>query len=218
MSHNKYPPAIIYAGLDESGSLTSATNLFTMAAVVTADPTALKNIIQRAALKSGKRLGRRRKQPNELKWHNASQRIRLAVLNSLARADVEIFVLVVSKERRRIADTPQNYAILVCELLLSCWNLHPNMALALDQHFSAVAQRAAVDTFIHHQWPPAGILTISHVDSRHNTLVQLADFVAGSAYDWHKWEDQTYRLLEARIVVETVAVWSDIKHRWLSER
>jgi len=217
MSH-KPPLSVVYAGLDESGSLTSATDLFTMAAVVTPAPTALKNIIRRAALKSGKRLGRQRKRPNELKWHNASQRIRLAVLDSLAQADVELFVLVVQKEHRRIADTPQNYAILVCELLLSCWNLRPNMAVALDQHFSAVAQRAAVDTFIHHQWPPAGILTISHVDSRHNTLVQLADFVAGSAYAWHKWGDQTYRLLEARIVAETAALWSDIKHRWLSER
>ena len=177
----------------------------------------MKNIIRRAALKSGKRLERPRKQTDELKWTNASQRIRLAVLHSLAQANVELVVLIVKKEGRRITDTPENYALLVCELLQLCWNLHPNLALALDLHFSATAQRAAVDTFIHRQWPPAGILTVSHVDSRYNTLVQLADFVAGSIYDWFKRGDQTYWLLAPKIVAETEVAWSDVKRRWLDK-
>ncbi len=212
------PLLIVHAGLDEAGSLTDSTDFFSMAAVVTSNPNALKNIIRRASLKSGKRLGRRRKQPAELKWSNASQRIRATALDNLAEADVELFVLVVRKEGRRIADTPVNYAILACELLQLCWNVYPNMVLAVDRHFTAPAQRAVVDTFIHRQWPEAGILTISHVDSQRNILVQLADFVAGSAYDWHKQGEQAYCRLEAKVVAEAVESWHHIKQRWLGEK
>jgi len=212
------PLLIVHAGLDEAGSLTSSTDFFSMAAVVTSKPTALKNIIRRASLKSGKRLGRRSKQPAELKWSNASQRIRATVLDYLAEADAEFFVVVVRKEGRRIADTPANYAILACELLQLCWNVYPNMVLAIDRHFTAPAQRATVDTFIHRQWPQAGILTISHVDSQRNTLVQLADFVAGSAYDWHKQGEQAYRWLETKVAAEVVESWRHIRRRWLEEK
>lgn len=209
---------IIHAGLDEAGSLTGYTDLFSMAVVLASNPDALKNIIRRASSKSGKRLGRRRKQPAELKWRNASQRIRATVLNDLAESDVELFVLVVRKEGRRIADTPANYAILVCELSQLCWGVYPNMALAIDRHFTAPAQRAAVDTFVHRQWPEAGILTITHVDSQRNTLVQLADFVAGSAYDWHKRGDPVYRRLEVKVTAEVVESWRHIRRRWLTEK
>ena len=92
------------------------------------------------------------------------------------------------------------------------------MALAVDRHFTAPAQRAAVDTFIHRQWPEPGILTISHVDSQRNTLVQLADFVAGRAYDWYKGGEQAYRRLETKVVAEIVESWRHIKRRWLREK
>ena len=92
------------------------------------------------------------------------------------------------------------------------------MALVVDRHFTAPAQRAAVDTFIHRQWPEPGILTISHVDSQRNTLVQLADFVAGSAYDWYKGGEQAYRRLETKVVAEIVESWRHIKRRWLREK
>jgi hypothetical protein len=62
-----------------------------MAVLVTAQPEALRNIVRRAVLRSGKRLKRQRKRASELKWSNASQRIRRAVLSGLAEADVEIF-------------------------------------------------------------------------------------------------------------------------------
>lgn len=188
-----------------------------MAVVVTVQQEALHNIVRRAALRSGKRLKRRRKRASELKWSNASQRIRGAVLSHLAEADVEVFILTIRKEGRRITDTPLNYAILACELLQLCWSAYPNMALAVDKHFTSLAQRAVLDTFIHRHWPKQGVLTIAHVDSQRNPLVQLADFVAGGAYDWHKQGDRTYRLLEGKIEAELVESWRHVKRRWLRE-
>lgn len=210
-------PSVAYGGLDESGSLTSLTSLFSMAVLVTAQPEMSRNIVRRAALRSGKRLRRRRKRASELKWGNASHRIRKTVLSRLAEADVEVFTLTIRKKGRRIADTPLNYAILVCELLQLCWNAYPDMALAVDRHFMSSAQRAVVDTFIHRHWPKQGVLTIAHVDSQSNPLVQLADFVAGSVHDWHKQGDKTYRLLEGRIGAELVESWRHVKRRWLRE-
>jgi len=101
------PPTIVYAGLDESGSLTAAGPFFSMAVVVTPDPLSLRHLIRRAASRSGKRLGRPLKNAAKIKWSNASQRIRALALAELAETDAELFALTVLKGGRRIEDTPQ---------------------------------------------------------------------------------------------------------------
>jgi len=53
------------------------------------------------------------------------------------------------------------------------------------------------------------------VDSQHNPLVQLADFVAGSVYAWHKAGDDTVKLIESKISVAIVEDWPKIKRRWI---
>ncbi len=211
-------PSIVHVGLDESGSLTSTMPLFVMAAVITHRPEVVRNLIRRTALRSGKRLKRQRKAASELKWHNASQRIRQGVLNNLLQAEVAIFLLTVRKRGRRIKDTPENYAILTCELLRLCWDVYPNIALSLDRHFTSPAQIAAVNTTIHRHWPVQGVLSIHHVDSQRSPLVQLADFVASSAYDWHKAGNPAFNLISEKIDAALVEDWQHIKARWLKRK
>lgn len=213
--NEKNAQSIVYGGLDESGSLTTDSPHFCMAAVITADPFAVRHLIQRAALRSGKRLGRPRKRAAEIKWNNASQRVRTLALASLAETDVKIFALTVLKGGRRIEDTPENYAILACETLSHAWPFYLNVSLALDRHFSSATQIAAVDTMIHHQWPREGLLSVAHVDSQRNSLVQLADLVAGSIYSWHKSGEGTVQLLSEKFAVNLVEDWRSIKARWL---
>ena len=86
--------------------------------------------------------------------------------------------------------------------------------LSLDRHFTSPVQIAAVNTFIYRQWPEAGVLSIAHVDSQHNSLVQLADFVAGCVYGWHKQQDETYRLIQGKISAASVEQWQHVKARW----
>jgi hypothetical protein len=207
---------IVHAGFDESGSLTAATPLFVMVVVLTPRPEAMKNLIRRVALRSGKRLKRRRKAASEIKWRNASRYIRLGVLTRLAQADVAVFTLTVRKGGRRIEDTPENYAILACELLRLCWDVYPNMALSLDRHFTSPDQIATVNTFIHRHWPIRGVLSVTHVDSQRSPLVQLADFVAGSVYAWHKAGDPAFGLIEGQVNAALVEDWRHIKARWVS--
>jgi len=209
--------SIVHAGLDESGSLSADTPFFTLASVVTVRPDAIRHLIGRMALRSGKRLHHPPKAASELKWFNASQRIRAEVLSELAQAEVELFALTVLKAGRRIEDTPENYAILACELLSHCWKAYPNMALSLDRHFTSPVQIAAVNTFIHHCWPSGGLLSIAHVDSQRSALVQLADFVAGSVYNWHKEGDPTVHWIEERLRANLTEDWRQVKARWLEK-
>ena len=205
---------LVHIGLDESGSLTAATPLFTLAAVVTPRPETLRNLVKRAATSSGKHFKRRRRATGEFKWSNASRRLRSEVLTRLSKTDAELFALTVNKEGRRLEDSPENYAILVCELLSLCWDTFPNVALSVDRHFTSPEQIAAVNTFIYRQWPAAGVLSITHVDSQRSPLVQLADFVAGCVYSGRQQQDEAFRLIEGKISAASVEQWPHIKERW----
>jgi hypothetical protein len=175
----------------------------------------VRHLVRRAASRSGKRLERPLKEAAEIKWSNASQRIRALALADLADAEVELFALTVFKGGRRIEDIPENYGILACELLSFCWPSYPNVALAVDRHFTSAAQIAAVDTRIHRAWPSTGVLSVAHADSQRNALVQLADLVAGSVYAWHKSGDRTVQLLAGKFGANLEEDWRHIKARWL---
>ena len=71
-----------------------------------------------------------------------------------------------------------------------------------------------VNTAIHRHWPVQGMLSITHVDSEKSPLVQLADFVAGSVYEWHKSGNPTIRLIESKVRAAVVDDWPQIKARW----
>jgi len=209
---------IVHVGVDECGSLTSLSELFTVAAVVTPEPEPLRNLIRRVAFRSGKRLQQRSRVTSEFKWRNTSDKFRANVLRQLAETEVNLFALTIHKESRQIADTPENYATLTCALLDLLWHEYPNVALSLDKHFTSPSQIAVVDTFIHRRWPQHGILTISHVDSELNPIVQMADFVAGAVYAWQKEQNEAYRVIEDKISVAAIEHWSQVKAHWLSVR
>lgn len=208
----------VHTGVDESGSLTAPTPWFVLAAVVLPHPESVAHIVSRVALQTGKRLRRARKSAAELKWRNASQRVRCDVLEHLAATEAQCFALVIDKQGRRIVDSPQNYALLVCELLALCWEYYPNQSIALDRHFTTPTQIAYVNTFVYRHWPTIGMLNLVHVDSQRSRLVQLADFVAGAVYDSHNTRNELLHILEDRdrIADMHVVAWPTLKSRWLT--
>ncbi len=210
-------PTIVHVGIDESGSLPAPTGLFTLAAVVTPNPEAVQNLIRRTAFHSGKNLGHGAKNVGELKWSNASYRIRQDVLQRIAASEVQLFALIVEKEQRRVEDSAENYAFLVCELLSAGWQRYPNMTVLLDRHFTSPAHVATVDTIVHRHWPRHGVVSINHVDSQRNPLVQLADFVAGCVYEWNSAQDDRYRLIEHKFHTVVRKHWTDIKAEWVEK-
>ncbi len=50
-----------------------------------------------------------------------------------------------------------------------------------------------------------------------NALVQLADFVVGSVYNWHKEGDPTVRLIEGRLRANLAEDWRQVKAWWLEK-
>lgn len=188
-----------------------------MAGVLMAQPNSVRNLIKRVAARSGKRLRRPRHSPSEFKWSNASRRFRTEVLSALAVAEAKFVTLTVRKEGRVIMDTPDHYAYLVCELLEQCWTEYPNVQLSLDRHFTSPTQVAATNTLLYRRWPRQGILSVVHVDSRHSPLVGLADFVAGSLYSWRKRGDETFRLIEPKVIASRDEGWTRIKQKWLGD-
>jgi hypothetical protein len=89
------------------------------------------------------------------------------------------------------------------------------LVLAIDRHFTSPAQVATVNTWIYRRWPPPGVLSIVHVESQRNTLVQLGDMVAGSLYAWHKSGDRTMELIAKKFRATEVKDWRYIKGHWL---
>lgn len=204
-----------YLGLDECGSLSDATPWFTMAGVLVESLEPTQHLIRRVATHAGKRLKRPRRALGEFKWSNSSRRMRQDVLRRLAQCDVEVYTLTVLKEGRRIEDTPENYALLASAMLQPCWARHPHLALTADRHFTSPEQIAIVDTWIYRRWPVPGVLSISHVDSQRNALVQLADFVAGSVNAENKSGDATSKMLQPVLLAAQVEGWTALKRRWL---
>jgi hypothetical protein len=134
----------------------------------------------------------------------------------LAATEIQCYTLTVDKQGRRIEDSPENYACLVCELLALCWEHYPHQNVALDRHFTTPVQIARVNTFIYRRWPPMGVLNLIHVDSQRNPLVQLTDFVAGATYTWRNGQDDLLYLLTDKIAMASVVSWPELKARWLS--
>jgi len=62
-----------------------------------------------------------------------------------------------------------------------------------------------------------GVLSINHVDSQRDSLVQLADFVAGSVYAYHKEGDNTFKKIEGKVGITWEGDWPEIKRRWLEK-
>lgn len=208
-------PTIVHVGVDESGSLYAPTSFFVLTAVLAENPEPTQNLIRRAAFHSGKHIGRFAKSPSELKWYTASERIKKDVLERIAKSDLELFGLVVQKEGRRIEDTAENSAFLLCELLDLIWHDYPSLNVLLDRHFTSAFQIATMDTILYRFLPSDCVMALEHVDSQQHTLVQLADFVAGSLYDFYKRQNPSYQLVADKIKTTTKS-WQDIKARWLA--
>ncbi|MBI4671584.1 MAG: DUF3800 domain-containing protein [Chloroflexi bacterium] len=68
---------------------------------------------------------------------------------------------------------------------------------------------------IHRHWPRRGVVSINHVDSQRNPLVQLADFVAGCVYAWDSAQEERYRFIENKFRSVTKKQWREIKAAWM---
>lgn len=200
-------PEHAVAYVDESGSLPDSSQRYiALTAIVTLNPRDLRKVVKRASQRS-KKVRLRRQGGREVKWWNAFDTTRQRILQSLAERDVQIYWLIVDKEGQSIADTPENYGLMFCELVQECLPYHPSLDLVVDVHFGTSLQRGNFDRIVTGRLPVA---KPRHVDSQQDSIIQLADFAAGAILYRFQGQGEFAKLIEPRIVAGKVVKWKQL--------
>lgn len=201
--------------IDESGTLPDkADRLVVVAATSTTQPNKLIN-----PKKSARRLTESKK-ISEIKFYRSGDNTRIKFLKSLAKQDLEIFILCVEKEGRSIADTPENFALLCWLLLEECQLFHREKIkdVIFDRHFHQSKDRNSFDSTLYRLLNRKD-LTFIHEDSQKIPQINTADMAAGS-YLWFKKEKTSkfYEIIKAKIVSEKTVTWKQIKTRFWNKK
>jgi len=201
--------------VDESGTLPDPNDkCIIIAGIGIKGEKDAENIITRAM----KTLRRRKRRIRELKFYYAGERTRRQVLSSIVGSGFEIFVLVVDKKGRRVADTPENYSLLVAELAkeISLWK-KAELRIIIDRHFHRVVDEQSFNACLEKNLGGVSY-TIDHVNSKEHGVVNLADFVAGASLaKYNKNVEQFYDIFRENIIFEKIINWPELKRKSLGE-
>lgn len=194
--------------IDESGTLPDPKDkVIVVAAVVTASPYQIDAILQKVKKKT-----KHFRKSGELKFYTAGDKTKLFFFEKLKEAKLDIFVLVIDKMGRKIADAPQNYALLCWLLLSDVITFYPVGEIILDRHFFRESDSQEFNDSITELFNIE--FNIRHVESVHNKRVNLADMVAGAVLAKETGKtDKFFLLIEKRIVAYKKLNWVEAKRR-----
>lgn len=203
------------AFVDESGSLSSASERVVVIAAVIAEKnrTGLGRVfgqVRRKLPTKGKR--KQEKQIGEFKFYRTGAKTRREVLRALAKQPVTLIVLVVDKQGRVIEDSPVNYARMMVWMLSDCIEWIPTLTeVVLDRRFTGNDQEDAL-AMIRAQMGEE--IAIRAMDSLSEPRIDLADFVAGAVAYAQKHQDASYEdLVRSKIALYQVVKWTE-KEKW----
>mgnify|MGYP000094317357 CR=1 FL=1 len=203
--------------IDESGTLPDPKDkVVIVAAIGSLNPEKLL-IISKSARKFQKKKG-----AAEIKFYKAGKRTKRKFLENLANQDLEIFVLTVEKQGKKIEDSPENFALLCWLILEDCLLFYREeiKEIVFDRHFH---QEKDQKSFNHTLSKLLGQkMNFTHVDSQKDSRVNTADMVAGSLLWLKTGKDSSfYELIKRKIVSEKLVNWKQIKkkfwHKKMSE-
>jgi len=205
----------VYIYIDESGSLSDPRDtIVTLAAIKTPSPKPLRWIINRVR-RAVRRKQPRRDTPSEFKFYTTTNSARVAVLEALAREQVEVYALSVFKGAQIIPHTPENYGILLCELLRMCGAEHEHVAeLGVDIPFNTPQQRARLTAIVQNTLDLD--VELCYVDSAKSPYIQLVDFVAGAVRAKHMGRDPIlYQFIQPRLISDQLVKWKVLRREWM---
>ena len=172
----------------------------------------LKNLISRI-LSS---LKQRKIRIKEIKFYHAGQNTKRQFLSGIVSANFEIFALIVNKKGRKIADSPENFALLVADLVneINLWYKLKKINLVIDRHFHRKVDQNKFSRFIRQSTNSLSKYQIKHADSQQDPLVNTADMPAGAIlWKYADKDPQFYNLIKENIVVEKIVSWPEVKRK-----
>lgn len=199
--------------VDESGTLPEPSErFFVVAAVGTRNPRELGRVVKKVR-EWLKQRGKRYQNITELRFSSAEQETRIKFLEILSTvSDVQIYVLILEKDRSQIIGTPENYAKAAWPLLAKILENFPQAEFILDKQFSKPTVHAALNQAL--ELRAGRDLLIEHGDSQNETCLQIADFIAGAGMAKYRREEEEYlEIVRSKILFERMVSWSEIE-KW----
>lgn len=198
--------------VDESGTLPDPKDkVIVVAAVGTYLPKEIEAII-----KTVRKKGRFKKPVGEIKFYNVGERTKNLFFKKIAAKDFDIFILIIDKMGRMIADTPKHFAVLSGLLLKEVFSFYPTIEhIVFDRHFH---QDKDIEEFNHtlNDFLNQELPKIEHVDSQKNKKVNIADMVAGAVLAKETGKNSClYEIFKKRIISETKLNWPEAKRKLL---
>jgi len=201
-----------YVIIDESGRFADPnTKAIVFVGITINSLTGLDKIIPKVRKKIPLK-GTRKKEFKlaEIKFSTTGDKTRKTVLEEVNKLDIEIYLLLIEPQGRKVKDNPENYATLVAKLLSQILKKNPKLKhVIIDRHFTWIRQRELFNELV--QKKLGKLLFIEHLDSQQNTVVSLADFVAGGIREnYTKGEDRWRSVIKNKIVYERKVTWKDL--------
>lgn len=203
--------------VDESGTLPDPKDKFIVIAGVGFEKIKEATNLMNHILKS---LRQRKIKIKEIKFYYAGERTKRQILSGIISAGFEIFIIIVDKKRRKIPDTPENFSLLVNELIneIYLWQPEKNLKIIIDRHFHRRIDEKNFDNLIRRSVKKDLSYSIQHVKSQQNFIINLADFVAGATLaKYNKNNVQFYDIIKENILLEKIVNWPELKRKSLGK-
>jgi len=202
--------------IDESGTLPDPKDKFiVICGVGVKKIKEAENVISRILAS----LRRREIRVREIKFYYAGENTKRQFLSGIVSAGFEIFTLVVDKKGRKIADTSENFALLIADLVneINLWYKIEKINFVVDRHFQRKTDQDKFNRYLRTEINKSLKCQIQHFDSQQNFLVNIADMAAGAVLWKYSGKDlQFYNLIKENIIIEKIVSWPEIKRKSLS--
>lgn len=206
---------LTYGFLDESPNLQDKTAFFSVAIILITNPDeksyrSIFKKIRKIVLK------RKQKEVQELKFANSTHQVRIKTLKAISKRSIKVSVFILDKAGRRIPDTPENYGIVAGFAVSEALKKHPVIVLTFDKKYTKPKDQEEVEKTalkVVGKVSKKGVLQLKeHADSRTNSILQIADYIAGAVSFKYNLNDESYwEIIKDLIEQESKESWPEIK-------
>ncbi|MDO8570849.1 MAG: DUF3800 domain-containing protein [Candidatus Daviesbacteria bacterium] len=206
---------LVYGFLDESPNLQDKFAFFSVVIILSTNPDEKS---YRSIFKKTRKnvLKKKQKEIPELKFANSTPQVRIKILKAIGKRSIKISAYILDKAGRRIPDTPENYGIVAGFAISEVLKKYPVIVLTFDKKYTKVKDQEEVERVtlkVVAKVLKKGVLQFKeHGDSKANSILQMADFVAGAVSYKYNLNDKSYwELIKDLIEQENKESWIDIK-------